>query len=35
MTIYSTIGAYEFMLDLDDMDAVINEEVPSHKEEYF
>ena len=31
MTLESDIGVYEFMSDLDGMDAFINEEVPSQK----
>ena len=33
MTLESTIGADEFMLDLDGMDAFINAEVPQQEEE--
>ena len=31
MTLESAIDTYEFMSDLDDMDAFINEEVPSQE----
>ena len=34
MTLESVIGAYEFMLDIDGMDAFINKEVTSQEEEY-
>ena len=35
MKLESAIGAYEFMLYIDDMDVFINEEVLSQEEEDF